>query len=230
MASGVNQNGATSKQELAARRAARARRRPRDRGRDPGRAAAGRRARRVAADAARGLDELVREGMLLRRHGRGTYVAEPKIALPLTMTSFSEDMRRRGMQPGSRVPLVRGSDARARSSAPPAGVAGRPRRGRSAACAWPTRDDGDRDPARARALAPGLHAARPRGPVVLRPAGAALRHRHRAGHADHRADRDQRGGGRGPGRPAALAGVPLRADQRERARGGGGVRPVDLSR
>jgi GntR family transcriptional regulator len=41
--------------------------------------------------------------MLLRRHGSGTYVAEPKIALPLTMTSFSEDMRQRGMQPGSRV-------------------------------------------------------------------------------------------------------------------------------
>jgi GntR family transcriptional regulator len=49
------------------------------------------------------IDELVREGLLLRRHGSGTYVAEPKIALPLTMTSFSEDMTRRGMRPGSRV-------------------------------------------------------------------------------------------------------------------------------
>jgi GntR family transcriptional regulator len=49
------------------------------------------------------VDELVREGLLLRRHGSGTYVAEPKIALPLTMTSFSEDMTRRGMRPGSRV-------------------------------------------------------------------------------------------------------------------------------
>ena len=45
------------------------------------------------------IDELVREGLLLRRHGSGTYVAEPKIALPLTMTSFSEDMARRGMRP-----------------------------------------------------------------------------------------------------------------------------------
>ena len=45
------------------------------------------------------IDELVREG----RHGSGTYVAEPKIALPLTMTSFSEDMSRRGMRPSSRV-------------------------------------------------------------------------------------------------------------------------------
>ncbi len=49
------------------------------------------------------IDELVREGLLVRQHGSGTYVAEPKIALPLTMTSFSEDMRRRGMQPDSRI-------------------------------------------------------------------------------------------------------------------------------
>jgi GntR family transcriptional regulator len=49
------------------------------------------------------IDELVREGLLLRRHGSGTYVAEPKIAVPLMMTSFSEDMTRRGMKPSSRV-------------------------------------------------------------------------------------------------------------------------------
>jgi len=49
------------------------------------------------------IDELVREGLLLRRHGSGTYVAEPKIALPLTMTSFTEDMARRGMRAGSHV-------------------------------------------------------------------------------------------------------------------------------
>src|SRR3954464_156835 len=49
------------------------------------------------------IDELVREGLLLRRHGSGPYGAEPKIALPLPMPSFSEDMPRRGMRPGSRV-------------------------------------------------------------------------------------------------------------------------------
>src|SRR5919112_3668686 len=49
------------------------------------------------------IDELVREGLLRRRHGSGTYVSEPKIALPLTMTSFTEDMARRGMRAGSRV-------------------------------------------------------------------------------------------------------------------------------
>jgi GntR family transcriptional regulator len=47
------------------------------------------------------LDELVREGYLVRRRGSGTFVREPKIAQELTMTSFSEEMRRRGMTPGS---------------------------------------------------------------------------------------------------------------------------------
>ena len=49
------------------------------------------------------LDDLVRDGMLVRRHGSGTFVSEPKIAQELTMTSFTEDMRRRGMEPGSKT-------------------------------------------------------------------------------------------------------------------------------
>ena len=49
------------------------------------------------------LDDLVREGYLVRRRGAGTFVSEPKIAQELTMTSFTEDMRRRGMTPGSRT-------------------------------------------------------------------------------------------------------------------------------
>jgi GntR family transcriptional regulator len=49
------------------------------------------------------LDDLSREGYLVRRRGSGTYVQQPKIAQELTMTSFSEDMRRRGMTPGSRT-------------------------------------------------------------------------------------------------------------------------------
>ena len=48
------------------------------------------------------LDELVREGFLDRRRGSGTFVREPKIAQELTMTSFSEEMRRRGMRPAAR--------------------------------------------------------------------------------------------------------------------------------
>jgi GntR family transcriptional regulator len=49
------------------------------------------------------LDELAREGYLVRRRGSGTFVSEPKIAQELTMTSFTGDMRRRGMRPGSRT-------------------------------------------------------------------------------------------------------------------------------
>src|SRR5919112_3558375 len=49
------------------------------------------------------LDELVRAGLLDRRRGSGTFVREPKIAQELTMTSFSEDMVRRGMRPGSKT-------------------------------------------------------------------------------------------------------------------------------
>src|SRR5215213_7859868 len=49
------------------------------------------------------LDELVREGYLVRRRGAGTFVSEPKIAQELTMTSFTEDMRRRGLTPASRT-------------------------------------------------------------------------------------------------------------------------------
>jgi GntR family transcriptional regulator len=49
------------------------------------------------------LDDLVREGFLERRHGAGTFVSEPKIAQELTMTSFTEDMQRRGMVPSSKT-------------------------------------------------------------------------------------------------------------------------------
>jgi GntR family transcriptional regulator len=49
------------------------------------------------------LDDLVRDGMLVRRHGSGTFVSEPKIAQELTMTSFTEDMQRRGMVPASQT-------------------------------------------------------------------------------------------------------------------------------
>ena len=49
------------------------------------------------------LDELVRDGHLVRRRGSGTFVSEPKIAQELTMTSFTEDMERRGLRPQSRT-------------------------------------------------------------------------------------------------------------------------------
>ncbi|MDI9903166.1 GntR family transcriptional regulator [Rhodococcus sp. IEGM 1409] len=49
------------------------------------------------------LDDLVSEGRIERRHGSGTYVTQPKMAVMLSMTSFTEDMKRRGLRPASRV-------------------------------------------------------------------------------------------------------------------------------
>ena len=49
------------------------------------------------------LDELVREGYLVRRRGAGTFVAEPKVAKGMDASSFSDDMRARGLTPASRT-------------------------------------------------------------------------------------------------------------------------------
>ncbi len=49
------------------------------------------------------LEELVREGYLVRKRGAGTFVAEPKVAKGIDIASFSDDMRARGLQPGSRT-------------------------------------------------------------------------------------------------------------------------------
>ncbi|MFC4767722.1 GntR family transcriptional regulator [Effusibacillus consociatus] len=62
------------------------------------------------------LGELVKEGLLIREQGKGTFVAEPKINQGLLkLTSFSEDMKSRGMKPDSRVEgvYVQGASAAA---------------------------------------------------------------------------------------------------------------------
>jgi GntR family transcriptional regulator len=61
------------------------------------------------------LTELVHEGLLYRQHGRGTFVCEPRVQQNLSeLTSFSEELRRRGKRPGGLLlvsELVRGSAA-----------------------------------------------------------------------------------------------------------------------
>ncbi|MGH2387468.1 MAG: GntR family transcriptional regulator [Chloroflexota bacterium] len=50
------------------------------------------------------LEGLIREGLLIRERGRGTYVARPRAERELTrMHGFSEDMRARGMVPSARL-------------------------------------------------------------------------------------------------------------------------------
>ncbi|WP_396657335.1 GntR family transcriptional regulator [Microbacterium sp.] len=48
-------------------------------------------------------DALVREGLLERRQGSGTYVTPRPLVRALGLTSFSQDMRSRGLVPGSRL-------------------------------------------------------------------------------------------------------------------------------
>jgi GntR family transcriptional regulator len=56
----------------------------------------------------RAIDELVREGRLVTRQGKGTFVARPKIQRPMTrMKSFSAATTEGGHQPGSRLLSLR---------------------------------------------------------------------------------------------------------------------------
>ena len=48
-------------------------------------------------------DTLVAEGLVVRRHGSGTYVQAPPVVRFLGLTSFTQDMRDRGLEPGSRL-------------------------------------------------------------------------------------------------------------------------------
>lgn len=54
--------------------------------------------------ARRALEELEAEGYIYRAQGKGSFVAEPKIRQGLLwLTSFTEDMRERGMRAGAKV-------------------------------------------------------------------------------------------------------------------------------
>ncbi|WP_338087750.1 GntR family transcriptional regulator [Nocardioides lijunqiniae] len=49
------------------------------------------------------IDVLVSDGLLHRVHGKGTFVATPRLESRLHLASFSQDMRRRGLEPSTRL-------------------------------------------------------------------------------------------------------------------------------
>ena len=52
------------------------------------------------------IDGLVADGLLHRIQGKGTFVAPPRVESRLHLASFSDDMRRRGLVPSTRLMLV----------------------------------------------------------------------------------------------------------------------------
>jgi len=59
----------------------------------------------------RSIDTLVAESRLVRRHGSGTFVAAAKVTQRLSATSFSADMRARGLRPGGHTVFAQESPA-----------------------------------------------------------------------------------------------------------------------
>jgi GntR family transcriptional regulator len=49
------------------------------------------------------IDGLVADGLLQRIHGKGTFVSRPRLESRLHLASFSQDMRRRGLVPSTRL-------------------------------------------------------------------------------------------------------------------------------
>ena len=50
------------------------------------------------------MDMLVNEGLIYRKQGKGSFIAEPSLEqMLIRIVSFTEDMRQRGIRPSSRV-------------------------------------------------------------------------------------------------------------------------------
>ncbi|GAA1348863.1 GntR family transcriptional regulator [Falsarthrobacter nasiphocae] len=64
----------------------------------------------------RAIADLCAEGVLVRRHGKGTFVSHGRVKSSLHLASFNEDMRAEGISPTTRVVV-------ARAEVPPAAVA-----------------------------------------------------------------------------------------------------------
>src|SRR5438067_3609793 len=209
---------------------ARADRRPRRRRGDPVRATALERPRHLAADAAR-RGRGPRPRRVSCPPARERHVRQP----PEDRAATHADLVQRGhAPPGHGAELAHApAPGNPRGRRPRAGaerLAGHEGRPHPAPPSRRRRDDGDRDAARAAALRPRPDARAARGRLLLRAARAPLRRRDRLGRPDDRTDRDRRGGVGAPRRPAALAGLPLRADDPRRRGPDRRVRALRLPR
>ncbi|HET9419872.1 MAG TPA: GntR family transcriptional regulator [Nocardioides sp.] len=70
------------------------------------------------------IDDLVAEARLVRRAGSGTFAASTKVSQRLSATSFSADMRARGLRPGSRTVHARRNPTGMMLARPPPGPGG----------------------------------------------------------------------------------------------------------
>ena len=177
------------------------------------------------------LDELVREGYLVRRRGAGTFVAEPKVAKGIDITLVQRRHARPRADAGKPHARAARRSRPARASAASCTSRRPSRSSRSSAFASPTASRWRSSCCTsARRSCPGLTGARPRGALVLRPAREPLRRRDRRRHADGRADGHERGGVGRARRAAPLAGAALRARHARRDRRRGRVHELDLPR
>ena len=179
----------------------------------------------------RAVDLLVPSERLIRRQGSGTFVASPKVTQRLTATSFSADMRARGLRPGGHTVFARVIAGR-HDAAPACSAYLRTR----TSCTCSRVRTADEEPMALEDLhvpcevAPGLTgqdledtsfyellAARYGTPIV-------------AGTQTVEPCLTSVGGGRAAGRRGRRTGVPVRADLTDGGRPDRGVRPVGLPR
>ena len=83
------------------------------------------------------IDSLVGEQVLERVVGLGTFVRKPKLDLQVKLTSYSEEMQRRGMVPAAKVLSFEQIGASASGGPRAADGGGHSPWSGSAACCWP---------------------------------------------------------------------------------------------